>query len=94
MFGYICYVEVNEFFKYLYEGSDGILMVKIDMLFEFLIFNIIFRKMVGKRIGFGKVKSEEWCYKEVLKCSEYLVVVFMIGDVILWLGWLDFMKIV
>lgn len=93
MLGHIRYSEVNEFLKHLYEGSDGTSTVKIDMLFEFLTFNIILRKMVGKRIGFGKVKSEEWRYKEALKRSEYLAAVFMIGDVIPWLGWLDFAKI-
>ncbi|CAH2052364.1 unnamed protein product, partial [Thlaspi arvense] len=93
MLGHIRYSEVNEFIKYLYKGSDGTSVVKVDMLFEFLTFNIILRKMVGKRIGFGKVKSEEWRYKEALKQSEYLAAVFMIGDVIPWLGWLDFAKI-
>lgn len=93
MLGHIRYSEVNEFLKHLYERSGGTSMVKIDMLFEFLTFNIFLRKMVGKTIGFGKVKSEEWRYKEALKRSEYLAGVFMIGDVIPWLGWLDFAKI-
>ncbi|ESQ37088.1 hypothetical protein EUTSA_v10002489mg [Eutrema salsugineum] len=93
MLGHIRYSEINEFIKHLYIGSDGTSMVKIDMLFEFLTFNIILTKMVGKRIGFGKVKSEEWCYKEAMNQSEYLAAVFMIGDVIPWLGWLDFAKI-
>lgn len=94
MLGHIRYSEVNAFIKHLYKGSGGTSMVKIDMLLEFLTFNIILRKMVGKRIGFGKVKSEEWRYKEAMKQSEYLAAVFMIGDVIPWLGWLDFAKIV
>ncbi|KAJ4870341.1 Cytochrome P450 82G1 [Raphanus sativus] len=93
MLGHIRYSEVNEFLKHLYGRSGGTSMVKIDMLFEFLTFNIFLRKMVGKTIGFGKVKSEEWRYKEALKRSEYLAGVFMIGDVIPWLGWLDFAKI-
>lgn len=93
MLSHIRHSEVNELIKHLYKGSGGTSTVKIDMLFEFLTFNIILRKMVGKRIGFGEVNSEEWRYKEAIKKSEYLAAVFMIGDVIPWLGWLDFAKI-
>ncbi|CAE5972326.1 unnamed protein product [Arabidopsis arenosa] len=93
MLGHIRSSELNTFIKHLYKGSGGTSIVKIDMLFEFLTFNIILRKMVGKRIGFGEVNSEEWRYKESLKHCEYLAVIPMIGDVIPWLGWLDFAKI-
>ncbi|EFH39348.1 CYP82G1 [Arabidopsis lyrata subsp. lyrata] len=93
MLGHIRSSEVNALIKHLYKGGGGTSMVKIDMLFEFLTFNIILRKMVGKRIGFGEVKSEEWRYKEALKHSVYLAAVPMIGDVLPWLGWLDFAKI-
>ncbi|CAE5972306.1 unnamed protein product [Arabidopsis arenosa] len=92
MLGHIRSSEVNALIKHLYKGGGGSSMVKIDMLFEFLTFNIILRKMVGKRIGFGEVKSEEWRYKEALKHSVYLAAVPMIGDVLPWLGWLDFAK--
>lgn len=94
MLSHIRSSEVNALIKHLYKGNNGgTSMVKIDMLFESLTFNIILRKMVGKRIGFGEEKSEEWRYKEALKYSEYLAVVPIIGDVIPWLGWLDFVKI-
>ncbi|CAH8350384.1 unnamed protein product [Eruca vesicaria subsp. sativa] len=94
MLGHIRYSEVNAFIKQIYKaGGDNTSTVKIDLLFEFLTFNIILKKMVGKRTEFGEVKSEEWRYKEALKSSEYLAAVFMIGDVIPWLGWLDFSKI-
>ncbi|EFH59844.1 CYP82G1 [Arabidopsis lyrata subsp. lyrata] len=93
MLGHIRSSELNTFIKHLYKGSGGTSIVKIDMLFEFLTFNIILRKMVGKRIGFGEVNSEEWRYKESLKHCEFLAVIPMIGDVIPWLGWLDFAKI-
>nr|QWK52247.1 cytochrome P450 82G1-1 [Isatis tinctoria] len=93
MLGHIRYSEVNTFIKHLYKGSGDNSTVKIEMLFEFLTFNIILKKMVGMRTEFGKVNSEEWRYKKALKDSEYLAAVFMIGDVIPWLGWLDFVKI-
>ncbi|AEE76989.1 cytochrome p450 [Arabidopsis thaliana] len=92
MLGHIRSSEVNTLIKHLYKGNGGTSIVKIDMLFEFLTFNIILRKMVGKRIGFGEVNSDEWRYKEALKHCEYLAVIPMIGDVIPWLGWLDFAK--
>ncbi|XP_019096707.1 PREDICTED: cytochrome P450 82G1 isoform X1 [Camelina sativa] len=93
MLGHVRSSEVNTLIKHLYEKSGSTSTVKIDMLFEFLTYNIILRKIVGKRIGFGEVKNEEWRYKEAMKRSEYLAVVPMIGDVIPWLGWLDFAKI-
>ncbi|CAH8261802.1 unnamed protein product [Arabidopsis lyrata] len=86
MLGHIRSSEVNALIKHLYKGGGGTSMVKIDMLFEFLTFNIILRKMVGKRIGFGEVKSEEWRYKEALKHSVYLAAVPMIGDVLTLTG--------
>ncbi|KAL1217969.1 Dimethylnonatriene synthase [Cardamine amara subsp. amara] len=93
MLSHIRSSEVNVLIKHLYKESGGTSMVKIDMLFEYLTYNIMLRKMVGKRIEFGDVKREEWRYKEALKLSECLAVFPMIGDVIPWLGWLDFVKI-
>ncbi|XP_010527270.1 PREDICTED: cytochrome P450 82G1-like isoform X4 [Tarenaya hassleriana] len=95
MLGHIRLNEVNVFIKHLYTTTvdRGSSLVRMDTLLEFMTFNIILRTVAGKRIEYGEMGCEEWRYKKAIQQTEYLWGVFMVGDAIPWLEWMDFAKV-
>ncbi|PIN14011.1 Cytochrome P450 CYP2 subfamily [Handroanthus impetiginosus] len=74
--------EVNIFIKKLYYDIPN--KVELNTSFENLTFNIILRKLAGKRLT-----SEDWQLKEAIKKALYLSGVFVYSDAIPSLEWLD-----
>ncbi|XP_010527268.1 PREDICTED: cytochrome P450 82G1-like [Tarenaya hassleriana] len=95
MLGHVRLSEVSAFIKHLYTTTmeRGSSMVGMDTLLEFMTFNIILRTVVGKRIEYGEVEREEWRYKKAIKQMEHLAGIFMVGDAIPLLEWLDFANV-
>jgi len=90
--------EVQNSIKELYDlwcsqkNDSGYALVELKQWFYHLVFNMVLRILVGKRYFGGENLDDEKAQRCVKAVEEFmrLLGLFIVGDVIPWLRWLDF----
>lgn len=97
MLKHVRYSEIDKFVKDLNslcaENSSKSAKVTISKMIEQLTFNINLNLIAGKRFSgreYSEKGGEAWRIMKAVKEATYLSGVFVLGDAIPWLEWVDF----